>query len=128
MPFKMSQFAAGATVWVGSTSAIYAAFGSLVVFLAGGLVLGFSDTYQLLANTFMSAVSYVMLFLIQHTQNHDTRAIQLKLDAIIHSIEKADNKFLAIEEMEEEQLAALHERFKKWAARQDSMASNSSKV
>lgn len=76
-----------------------------------GPLFGFSDTWQLIINTATTIVTFLMVFLIQHTQNRDTDALQVKLDELIRSIEGANDELLDLEEMEEEELALLRKQY-----------------
>ena len=76
-----------------------------------GPLFGFSDTWQLIINTATTIVTFLMVFLIQHTQNRDTDALQVKLDELIRAIEGANNELLDLEEMEEEELAILRKQY-----------------
>jgi low affinity Fe/Cu permease len=79
--------------------------------LASGPVFGFSDTWQLVINTGTTVVTFLMVFLIQNTQNRDSEAMQLKLDEIIRSLEGAHNALLDIEELEENELDRIRARY-----------------
>ena len=83
----------------------------ILVWIISGPIFGFSDTWQLVINTATTIVTFLMVFLIQHTQNRDTEAIQVKLDELIRSVERADNALLDLEEMEEEELAILRRKY-----------------
>ncbi len=72
---------------------------------------GFSDTWQLVINTGTTIITFLMVFLIQNTQNRDSTAMQIKLDELIRAIEGARNRMIAIEDMPEEGLVRLRERF-----------------
>jgi low affinity Fe/Cu permease len=74
----------------------------VVTWAACGPVFGFGDTWQLVINTGTTIVTFLMVFLIQSTQNHDTAAIQIKLDELLSVIEKADNGLLDLEQLDEE--------------------------
>ena len=76
-----------------------------------GPLFGFSDTWQLIINTTTTIVTFLMVFLIQHTQNRDTEALQVKLDELIRSIGGANNALLDLEELEEKELAVLRKQY-----------------
>lgn len=82
----------------GSWQAFLAAVLLVLVWAMSGLWIGFTDTlYQLAINTSTTIITFWMVFLIQHSQNHDTTAIQQKLDALILAVDKADNRMIGIE-------------------------------
>ncbi len=76
-----------------------------------GPLFGFSDTWQLIINTATTIVTFLMVFLIQHTQNRDTEALQVKLDELIRSIDGANNSLLDLEELEERELTVLRKQY-----------------
>lgn len=76
-----------------------------------GPLFGFSDTWQLIINTATTIVTFLMVFLIQHTQNRDTEALQVKLDELIRSIDGANNSLLDLEELEERELSVLRNQY-----------------
>jgi low affinity Fe/Cu permease len=78
-----------------------------------GPFFGFSDTWQLIINTGTTIVTFLMVFLIQNTQNRDSKAVQLKLDELINSIKQARNKFIDLEELSDKELDALQKQFKR---------------
>jgi low affinity Fe/Cu permease len=80
-----------------------------------GPLFGFSDTWQLVINTGTTIVTFLMVFLIQSTQNRDTEAIQVKLDEIIRAIGKAQNELLDLEELEEEDLDRIRDSYRQMA-------------
>jgi low affinity Fe/Cu permease len=82
-----------------------------------GPLFGFSDTWQLAINTATTIVTFLMVFLIQHAQNRDTRALQLKLDELIASVDGASNQLISIEDLDDEDLEVLHDRFQRIAKR-----------
>jgi low affinity Fe/Cu permease len=83
----------------------------ILAWVITGPIFGFSDTWQLVINTATTIVTFLMVFLIQHTQNRDTEALQVKLDELIRAVEWADNELLDLEEMEEEELTILRKRY-----------------
>jgi low affinity Fe/Cu permease len=101
------------------------AAGRPLTFLAGVLLIvfwgltgplfGFSDTWQLVINTTTTIVTFLMVFLIQSTQNRDSEAMQVKLDEIIRAIGNAKNELLDLEELEEKELDAIKETYEKMA-------------
>jgi low affinity Fe/Cu permease len=87
------------------------AFGVIFVWAVSGPLFGFSDTWQLVINTGTTIVTFLMVFLIQSTQNRDTEAIQVKLDELIRAIGHARNELLDLEELEEKDLDELKHTF-----------------
>lgn len=105
--------------WTARAAGQPAAFGIAVsIILIWGLsgpVFGFSDTWQLVINTGTTIVTFLMVFLIQNTQNRDSEAIQVKLDEIIRAIEGADNALLDLEELDEKELDHIRADYEKMA-------------
>ena len=87
------------------------AVGIIVVWLVTGPLFGFSDTWQLVINTGTTIITFLMVFLIQNTQNRDTEAIQLKLDELIRATNGAHNALLDLEELEQESLEAFKRKY-----------------
>ena len=83
----------------------------IVVWAALGPIFGFSDTWQLVINTGTTIVTFVMVFLIQSTQNRDSEAMQVKLDEIIRAIGNAKNELLDLEELEERDLTRIRKTY-----------------
>ena len=84
-----------------------------VIWGALGPIFRYSDTWQLVINTGTTIVTFLMVFLIQNTQNRDARAINLKLDELIHAIDKARNNMIDIENLSDPELDKLHARYEK---------------
>jgi low affinity Fe/Cu permease len=99
----------------GRPSAFVVAVLVIVVWAATGPVFGFSDTWQLIINTGTTIVTFLMVFLIQSTQNRDAEAMQVKLDEIIRAIGHAKNELLDLEELEEEDLDAIKQSYQEMA-------------
>src|SRR5262245_2260853 len=105
------------TVWAGSSWAFAIALLVIFVWVVTGPIFGFSDTWQLVINTGTTIVTFLMVFLIQRSQNKDALAIQIKLDELLASQQGASNRLIDVEDWSEEDIAALHERFTKLAER-----------
>jgi low affinity Fe/Cu permease len=87
----------------------------VVIWVASGPLFGFSDTWQLVINTGTTIVTFLMVFLIQSTQNRDAEAMQVKLDEIIRAIGNARNEVLDLEELEEKDLDRIRETYAEMA-------------
>jgi low affinity Fe/Cu permease len=87
----------------------------VIVWAVSGPMFHFSDTWQLVINTSTTIVTFLMVFLIQNTQNRDTAAMQIKLDELIRAIDKAHNALLDLEELDEKELAVFRKRYEKLA-------------
>jgi low affinity Fe/Cu permease len=92
------------------------AVGLIVVWGITGPLFGFSDTWQLVINTGTTIVTFLMVFLIQNSQNRDTGAIQTKLDELIRALEGAHNALLDIEELDEEEIEHIRKDYRKLAS------------
>lgn len=84
--------------------------GIIIVWGVSGPMFGYSDTWQLVINTGTTIITFLMVFLIQNTQNRDTMAIQLKLDELICAIKEANNEVLDLEDDDEQELEEKHQR------------------
>src|SRR6187455_262756 len=82
-----------------------------------GPIFGFSDTWQLIINTGTTIVTFLMVFLIQNTQNRDSTAMHLKLDELIRALSGAHNSLLNLEDLEDKELEAIHKRYVAMAER-----------
>src|SRR2546430_12630336 len=104
-------FARRSSVMLGSAWAFAGAVLVILVWLLTGPTFHFSDTWQLIINTGTTIVTFLMVFLIQNTQNRDAKATQLKLDEIIRAIKGARNQLLNLENCSEEDLKKLQDQF-----------------
>jgi low affinity Fe/Cu permease len=105
------KFAASASGWLGSKWAFAGAGIIIVLWAATGPVFHFSDTWQLVINTGTTIVTFLMVFLIQNTQNRDARAINLKLNELIRAIDKARDQMIDIENLSDLELDQLQARY-----------------
>jgi low affinity Fe/Cu permease len=102
------------TAWaVGSAWAFIVAITVVIVWGATGTLFHFSDTWQLIINTGTTIVTFLMVFLIQNTQNRDGKAIQLKLDELIRALQGARNKLVDLEDLSDEELKKLQKEFER---------------
>ena len=108
-----SAFARWTAHHAGRASTFILAAAVIVVWAATGPLFGFSDTWQLVINTGTTIVTFLMVFLIQNTQNRDTGAIQLKLDELIRANRRARNRLLDLEDAPDEQLRELQQEFQR---------------
>ena len=116
-----TRFAKGTAHATGRPIAFILAFSVIVLWAITGPLFGFSDTWQLVINTSTTIVTFLMVFLIQNTQNRDSEAIQIKLDELIRSMQGAHNALLDLEELEEEDLDRIRDGYETLAenARQE---------
>ena len=117
--FSFSKFAADIATWAGSSKAFAFAFLGVFVWGLVGPHYHFSDTWQLVINTTTTIITFLMVFLIQNTQNRDTRAINLKLDEIIRSSKHAHNELIDIEKLSDKDLQELAEHYERIRAECD---------
>ncbi|MEK7155309.1 MAG: low affinity iron permease family protein [Patescibacteria group bacterium] len=101
---------------VGSPWAFAVAVAAILAWAFSGPFFDFSESWQLIINTTTTILTFLMVFLIQSTQNRDARAIQLKLDELIRAIDPARNTLIDIEDMEDEELELLQQEFVKFRA------------
>ncbi len=102
------RFARRASMLAGKPAAFFSALAIVIVWLATGPIFGFTDTWQLIINTGTTIVTFLMVFLLQHSQNRDTLALQVKLADLIIAVKGANNKLATAEDMSERELAELH--------------------
>jgi low affinity Fe/Cu permease len=115
MTAAFSRVAQWAALQCGHASTFILACTVILVWAVTGPMFGFSDTWQLIINTGTTIVTFLMVFLMQNTQNRDTAAIQLKLDELIRANENARNIMLTLEDLTEDQLQRLKDTFARLA-------------
>ena len=112
-----TRFAKGTSRAVGQPAAFAIATGALLIWAISGPLFGFSDKWQLVINTGTTIVTFLMVFLIQNTQNRDAEAIHVKLDELIRSHKTAHNALLDLEDLEEEELDRIRSSYEELAAK-----------
>jgi low affinity Fe/Cu permease len=120
----LERFSHQATVWAGSSWAFLIALSIIIIWGVTGPIFGYSDTWQLVINTGTTIVTFLMVFLIQRTQNKDALAIHLKLNEIVAAMEGSSNRLIGVEDLTEEEIELLHKHYHRLA----SMAKRDSKL
>jgi low affinity Fe/Cu permease len=110
-----ARFANITASWTGTPSAFLLAFAVVLIWAVTGPMFHYSDTWQLVINTGTTIVTFLMVFLIQNTQNRDTKALQIKLAELIVAVKGADNHIAAIEDATDEELRDAHDKIKERA-------------
>jgi low affinity Fe/Cu permease len=110
-----SRFAKWTARATGRPVTFIAAVAVIIIWAITGPIFGFSDTWQLIINTGTTIITFLMVFLIQSTQNRDSEAMQVKLDELIHVMKGAQNALLDLEELEEEELDRIRAGYQKIA-------------
>jgi low affinity Fe/Cu permease len=110
-----TRFAKWTARETGRPTAFFIAVSIVLVWAISGPVFGFSDTWQLVINTGTTIVTFLMVFLIQNTQNRDSEAIQVKLDELIRVTKGAHTALLDLEELDEKELDGIHRDYQKLA-------------
>jgi low affinity Fe/Cu permease len=116
------RFAAAATRFTGSVPAFALALGIILIWAITGPIFHFSDTWQLVINTGTTIVTFLMVFLIQQTQNKDGLAIQLKLNELVAALEGASNRLISVEDLTGEELRVLRAHYQLLAKRASELA------
>ena len=111
---KFSQAVAHA---MGTATVFALATATILIWAITGPLFQFSDTWQLVINTTTGIITFLMVFVIQSTQNRDSEAIQIKLDELIRAIKEADDTLMDLEELEEEELDAIRAQYEQMAER-----------
>jgi low affinity Fe/Cu permease len=109
--WTFSVVAREASYLLGTPAAFLVACGTVLLWLVSGPLFGFSDTWQLVINTGTTIVTFLMIFLVQHTQNRDARALHLKLDELLHSVTNARDRLIDLEKCSDEELDQIERQF-----------------
>ena len=121
-------FAQRSAVLLGSAWAFAAAALAILIWILTGPTFHFSDTWQLIINTATTIITFLMVFLIQNTQNRDAKAMHLKLDELIRAIKAARNELVDLEDLSDEELKKLEEQFRNMRKRAENDGSPSRHV
>ena len=111
--YLLERFSYVATKATGTSMAFILALTVIVVWAITGPLFHFSDTWQLVINTGTTIVTFLMVFLIQRTQNKDSLAIHLKLNEIVAAMEGASNRLIDVEDLSEDDVKTLHDHYRK---------------
>ena len=109
----LERFSRTATEATGTSTAFILALSVVIVWLVTGPLFKFSDTWQLVINTGTTIVTFLMVFLIQRSQNKDALAIHLKLNEIVAALEGASNRLIDVEDLTEEEIKTLHKHYQR---------------
>ena len=112
----LERFSRVATQATGTSTAFLLAVTVILVWIITGPLFHFSDTWQLVINTGTTIVTFLMVFLIQRTQNKDALAIHMKLNEIVAALEGASNRLIDVEDLTEEEIETLHKHYQKLVA------------
>jgi low affinity Fe/Cu permease len=115
MSERFAALANKAATLAGNYVTFLLALGIVLLWAIAGPIFGFSETWQLVINTGTTIVTFLMVFLIQNTQNRDSMALHLKIDELIRVLEKADNALIEAEDDTDKELRELKEKYRKLA-------------
>jgi low affinity Fe/Cu permease len=113
LSYLLERFSRTATEGTGTSTAFILACLVIIVWLVTGPLFNFSDTWQLVINTGTTIVTFLMVFLIQRSQNKDALAIHLKLNEIVAALEGASNRLIDVEDLTEEEIKTLHKHYQR---------------
>ncbi|MGE5207433.1 MAG: low affinity iron permease family protein [Chlamydiota bacterium] len=108
-----TNFASGSAAAVGSPAAFIVALATVITWLITGPFFHYSDAWQLVVNSWTNVMTFLVVFLIQNSQNRDARAVNLKLDELIRSTERAHNEMIDIEKLSDHELESLARRYER---------------
>ena len=122
---RFGRFARRTARWTGHPVAFALAAVTIVAWAVTGPMFHYSDSWQLVINTATTIVTFLMVFLIQNTQNRDAKAVHLKLDELIRALKDARNKLVNLEDLSDEELKKLEKQFQSMRKRAESDGSPS---
>jgi low affinity Fe/Cu permease len=126
--WSFGEIAKWTSEFAGSSFAFVAACAIVLVWVITGPVFGFSDTWQLVINTGTTIITFLMVFLVQRTQNHDARALHLKLDELLRSVDAARNRLINLEHCTDDEVEQIERQFRAFKAREERKTANGSAV
>lgn len=109
MTSAFARFAEKVSVWTGRPAAFVVASAVVVVWAVSGPVFHYSDTWQLVINTGTTVVTFLMVFVIQNSQNRDTMALHSKIDELLRSLDQASNKLIGLEHKSDAEIEAIRD-------------------
>ena len=112
----LERFSLKATQATGTSTAFIVGLAIIIVWILTGPLFDFSDTWQLVINTGTTIITFLMVFLIQRTQNKDALAIHLKLNEIVAALEGASNRLIDVEDLTEDEIKTLHKHYQRLVA------------
>jgi low affinity Fe/Cu permease len=122
-PGFFTRFANTVALWMGKPVIFFLALLTVLIWSATGPMFSYSDTWQLVINTGTTIVTFLMVFLIQHSQIRDTAAIQIKLSELVLAMKGAENKLARVEDLSDEEMERLQEEYRSRAdSLEDSLA------
>lgn len=129
-PGRMERFSVAMTNATGSSWAFVLAILTVVIWAVTGPMFDYSNTWQLVINTGTTIVTFLMVFLIQRSQNKDSLAIQLKLNELVAAVEGASNRLIGVEDLSEDEVKVLKEHYRELVklARQDEKITESHSI
>ena len=117
--WSFSEMARRTAYVLGTPTAFLLACATIVVWAVSGPVFGYSDSWQLVVNTGTTVVTFLMVFLVQNTQNRDARALHLKLDELLRSVHDARNKLIDLENCSDEEIERIEAQFRALKKREE---------
>ena len=110
---RFERMSTAVSAWTGSTAAFATAALIVIVWAVTGPLFAFSNTWQLVINTGTTIVTFLMVFLIQRSQNKESMAVQLKLNELVAAVQGASNRLIDVEELSEAELKVLHQHYRR---------------
>jgi low affinity Fe/Cu permease len=122
--WSFGEVAKRTSEFAGSSFACVAACALVLLWGITGPIFAYSDTWQLVINTATTIVTFLMVFLVQHTQNRDARALHLKLDELLRAVDSARNRLIDLEHCTDEEMAQFERQFRALKTREERKAAN----